>query len=251
VEQTDQSMVATEQPHGREKVSRLKAYQYVENRTLAIWQPGDRWLAEGVVRINLSALQRKLEQRQQGETKIAVEYGPEDWRILGETGANPNSMKIWSDQLLPFLWEEDDVRRYLTHWNYEVLLKERRERVKQMQEGKKSHQTETRREACFPAVWEAITGKVTEPVELMTREGRWFGLYQDKHFLYIREAQYMVPGCPITFDRKIRRKEVEQLLPLYDRWESTIEEKEIRNQARQLSVSYEYIFTIIRQYAIL
>jgi hypothetical protein len=61
----------------------------------------------------------------------------------------------------------------------------------------------------------------------------------------------MVPGCPITFDRKIRRKEVEQLLPLYDRWESAIEEKEIRNQARQLSVSYEYIFAIIRQYAIL
>lgn len=271
----------------------LKSYEHIEDRCCRYRLPGDEWAAEGVIRVNVSALQRAIRYEPgfflPGTVPVAIEYGPGDWRVidvchseLSDPSLDPERRvwKVSADLLLPFLWEEEDVRRYLAHWNYVISYQERRQRM-------------TRRvgadeeEDCFGGgdgsltatlapeqVWTAILSEAPvvtvkypgeelladrrvlgpkpqqEPVELMTRSGRWFGMYRKQEQLYICEAKYMVPGCPVTFDRKIRKKEVAALLPFYMNWKTAADEEEVCRQARQISVSYEYIFTMIRQYAI-
>ena len=55
--------------------------------------------------------------------------------------------------------------------------------------------------------------------------------------------------CPITFDRPVRRKEFMAIFPLYEEWEVAPEEEPVREKAREITISYEYIFAMIRQYA--
>lgn len=294
---------------------RLKAYEYIENRCFRYRLPGDEWIAEGVIRVNVSALQRAIRYEPefflQEEIPVAIQYGPGDWRIIDiwypkalekgvenlqekESGlaekirdrqpektveANRKSWTVSADFLLPFLWEEEDVRRYLAHWNYVVSYQERRERMNSRIAA--TEEGPFISTACFSGsqrlsdrVWTAILSEAPAAgredlgdrplikesrqaeeeqknvIELMTRSGRWFGMYRKQEQLYICEAKHMTPGCPITFDRRIRKKEITALLPLYEKWEMAADEEPIRRQARQVSISYEYIFAMIRQYAI-
>ena len=102
------------------------------------------------------------------------------------------------------------------------------------------------------AVWQAILAASDgREIEIPMRWNRWFSIHGDGGKVYIGEAKYMTRTCPLTFDRIVRRREFGEVFPLYEEWERSADEEEVRCRARKITISYEYIFAMIRQFAIL
>ena len=54
---------------------------------------------------------------------------------------------------------------------------------------------------------------------------------------------------PIIVERRLFRKEFIAMCDIYDEWEVSPDEEEARNKGRAITANYEYIFSMIRQYA--
>ena len=248
-------------------------------------KPDDEWVAEGIVRFNLSAiLADRREQpaafdkknlsvaayagqaREKGwptdeagmdRPVVAVQYGPESWRVISGweriAAAAERGQEYLSADCLPasqavrYLVDEKDVRSYIEYWNFRAAYWERRDRV-----GGFADDPSVYKEICLDAeaAWEKITDAAEgREVELAVRWNRWFRVRGDAGRIFIGEARYMEPACPLTFDRIVRKKEFLELFPLYEEWEAAADEDIIREKARRITISYEYIFAMIRQFA--
>jgi len=265
-----------------------KAY-YPGSYGLIPMEPGDLWRVEGLVRFHLPAILIDIEDHPEWftvgeisvadyardaleyeprwdemddddvtEPVVAVEYGPDEWRVIDgwvriaraielEMETLP-AVRIPSDQAMHYLVDESDVRLYIEYWNYKAAYWERRDRINGFL--KEDRPEFTCIQADPQATWEAIL-KATKGrwVELPVRWNRWFSVVGNGRQVAIGEAQCMSRLCPITFDRPVRRKEFMALFPLYEEWETSPEEDPVREKAREITISYEYIFAMIRQYA--
>lgn len=249
-------------------------------------EPGDEWQAEGVVRFHMPALLIDIEEKPEafalGEITIAdyvpelaehdteeddeilsepvvmVEYGPDDWRVLDGWGRIRRAqelgretlpaIRIPSDQALSYLVDEEDVQRYIAHWNFKTAYWERRDRVNEFLKEDRPEYTEVHADA--EATWEAILEAAADrEIEIPVRWNRRFAIHGDGSKVLIGEAKHMSPLCALTFDRPIRKKEYMEIFPLYEEWEMAADEDAIRERARRITISYEYIFAIIRQFA--
>ena len=252
-------------------------------------EPGDQWYAEGVVRFHLPAILIAIEERPEQfamgelpvadyaadaaeyvpewdeeddddvtEPVVAVEYGPDDWRVIDGWGRIARAaelemetipaMMLSSEQAMRYLVDEEDVRRFIEHWNFKTAYWERRDRINGflLQDRPEYTQIQVDAEATWEAILAAADGR---QIELPIRWNRWFSIHGDGTKVLIGEAQHMAPVCPLTFDRPVRRKEFMEIFPLYEEWEMAADEEEIRERARRITISYEYIFSMIRQYA--
>ena len=252
-------------------------------------EPGDSWQAEGRVRFHLPALLIDWEEHPErfvvGEISVAeyaaqaseytpqwdelddddvrepvvtVEYGPDDWRVIDgwprivramelELTTLP-AIRISSDQAMHYLVDESDVRRYIEYWNYKTAYWERRDRVNGFLKEDRPEYTCIQADA--QATWERILAAAKGRwIELPLRWNRWFALMGNGKRIAIGEAQCMSPVCPLSLDRAVRRKEFMEVFPLYEEWELAADEEPVREKARQITISYEYIFSMIRQYA--
>ncbi len=248
-------------------------------------RPGDEWVAEGIVRFNLSGILTDLEERPEafgrgticvadytgqmkkmqrsgGDTDlqrpvIAVQYGPDGWRIIDgwdrialaekrEISYLP-AVRLPAGQAMRYLVDESDVRRYIEYWNFRAAYWERRDRIGGFAE--KADYREVILDE--KEVWDRlVTAADGRDVEIAVRWNRWFRVHGDGGRIYIGEAKYMAPACPLTFDRVVRRREFQELFPLYEEWEAAFDEEKIREKARRITISYEYIFAMIRQFAV-
>ncbi len=192
------------------------------------------------------------------EPVVAVEYGPDDWRVIDgwsqiaravELGLETMpAIQVPSDQVMRYLVDEEDVRRFIEHWNFKTAYWERRDRINGFLREDRPEYTQIHVDA--EATWEAILAAAADRrIELPIRWNRWFAIHGDGTKVLIGEAQYMAPVCPLTFDRPVRKKEFMEIFPLYEEWELAADEEEIREKARRITISYEYIFAMIRQYA--
>ena len=267
-------------------------YRYLEKTychgsySLIPMEPGDQWIAEGVVRFHLPALLIDMEEQPEhfaiGEIRVAdyadelserdiseededlwepvvtAEYGPDDWRVLDGWGRIARALelgrevlpavRIPSDQAMGYLVDEDDVRRYIEHWNFKTAWWERHDRINGFLQQEDPKFTEVCVDA--EATWQAILAATAHrSVEIPVRWNRWFSVHGDGNKVFIGEAMHMRPVCPLTFDRQIRHKEYLEIFSLYEEWEAVADEEEIRERARKITISYEYIFSMIRQYA--
>ncbi len=293
-------------------------YRYLEKTYcfgsygLTPMEPGDRWVAEGVVRFHLSAMwvdmekiperfawgeisvadyvpeladhgfpgyeeeMQTAEKRERGrrpfrkldysmfdfgedydtsEPVIVVEYGPDDWRVIDGWGriarAHELGMKtlpavrVGADQAIAYLADENDVRRFIQHWNFKTAYWERHDRIQGLLSEDRPGFTEVFPEA--ESAWKLILAAAADrEVEIPLRWNRWFAIHGDGTKVFIGEARYMSPVCPLTFDRQVRHKEFLEIFPLYEEWESSADEEGIRERARRITISYEYIFAMIR-----
>jgi len=189
---------------------------------------------------------------------IAVEYGPDDWRVIDgwariaracELGQKTlPAVRIDSDQAMRYLVDEEDVRMYIRHWNYRAAWWERHDRIQGYLRKDLPEFTQIRGDA--QATWQAILEAACDrEIELPVRWNRWFSIHGDGHRVWIGEVRHMIPSCALTFDRQVRRKDFMELFPMYEEWETAVHEEEIRERARRVTISYEYIFSMIRQYA--
>lgn len=265
-----------------------KAY-YPGSYGLIPMEPGDQWKIEGVVRFHLPALLIDIEEHPEyfttGEISVAkyardavkyvpgwdevddydvtepvvvIEYGPDDWRLLDgwlrvaravelELETLP-AIRIPSEQAIHYVVDESDVRIFIEHWNYRTAYWERRDRMNGFLKEDRPEFTTVQIDA--EATWERILQATNGRwVELPTRWNRWFSLVGNGRQVAIGEAQCMHRICPITVDRPVRRKEFMAVFPLYEEWEMASEEELVREKARKITISYEYIFAMIRQYA--
>lgn len=193
------------------------------------------------------------------EPLIAAEYGPGSWRVLygwgrlaraAEEGAETlPAVCLPSAQAMRYLLTEEDVRRYIEYWNFKAAYWERYDRVNgYLLEDRPEYTQFTADET---ATWEAILKAANgREIELPVRWNRWFSIHGDGNRVYIGEAKHMKPVCPLTFDRIVRTREFSELFPLYEEWERSAGEEEIRKKARRVTISYEYIFAMIRQFAV-
>ncbi|MCI8400927.1 MAG: hypothetical protein HFI38_02335 [Lachnospiraceae bacterium] len=249
-------------------------------------EPGDDWVAEGVVRFHLPAILIDVETKpeefitgeirvadyvdemEEHDTKeddeplsepvIAVEYGPDDWRVIDGWGRIERAVregverlpavKLPSEQAMKYLVEERDVKAFIEHWNFKTAYWERRDRVNGFLMEDRPEYTE-----CIvdpDATWEAVLAAAAgREIEIPIRWNRWFAIHGDGTRLFIGEAKHMAPVCPLTFDRQIRKKEYLAVFPLYEEWERAADDKPVREEARRITISYEYIFAMIRQFA--
>lgn len=265
-----------------------KAY-YPGSYELIPMEPGDMWRAEGVVRFHLPALLIDIEEHPEQfvvgeisiddyreealeyeprwdekddddvtEPVIVVEYGPEDWRVIDgwvrimramelELTTLP-AVRLPSKQAMHYLAEEIDVRRYIEHWNFKTAYWERHDRMHGLLQEDRPEFTciHPDAEETWKTILQATNGRW---VELPVRWNRWFSLVGNGKRVAIGEPQCMSPICPLSFDRPVRRKEFLEVFPLYDEWEVAIDEEPVREKARKITISYEYIFAMIRQYA--
>jgi hypothetical protein len=248
-------------------------------------KPGDDWIAEGVVRFHLPAMLIDIELRPEdfilgeiavadyeaevschdtaddeeplSEPVVAVEYGPGDWRVIDGWGRMGRAIKTgtaylpaWRlpfEQAIIYLVEEEDVRRFIEHWNFKTAWWERHDRIHGFpQEGPNYTTVCVDAEATWQAILEAAAAG---EVEIPIRWNRWFAIHGDGTKLLIGEAKHMAPVCPLTFDRPVRKKEYLEVFSLYEEWEQAADEEPVRKRARRITISYEYIFAMIRQYA--
>lgn len=265
-----------------------KAY-YPGSYNLIPMEPGDEWYAEGRVRFHLPALLIDIENHPEwfslGEISVAdyqedalayepqwdekddddvtepvivVEYGPDEWRVIDgwvrigraielEMTTLP-AVRIPSQQVMHYLVDEEDVRHYIEYWNFKTAYWERHDRMHRLLQEERPEFT-----CVYPdaqATWEAIL-KVANGrwIELPVRWNRWFSLVGNGKRVAIGEPQCMAPICPLSFDRPVRRKEFMEVFPLYEEWEMAVDDESVRERARKITISYEYIFAMIRQYA--
>lgn len=262
-----------------------KTYCY-GSYSLIPMEPGDEWVAEGVVRFHLPAILIDIEEKPEifalgqitvadyaseihenisdeddemlEEPVVAVEYGPDDWRVIDGWGRIARAVelgmeslpavKLPSEQAIGYLVDEDDVQRYIEHWNFKTAYWERRDRINGFLSEDSSEYTEVHPDP--EATWEAILAAADgRRIEIAMRWNRWFTMHGDGTRLFIGEAEHMAPGCLLTFDRQIRKKEYLEVFPFYEEWEMAADDDPIREQARRITISYEYIFAMIRQYA--
>lgn len=264
-----------------------KTYSY-GSYSLTPMESGDEWVAEGVARFHLSAILIDIERKPESfivdrirvedyrseledhagdaeedtdslsEPVIAVEYGPNDWRVIDGWGRIDRAaqlkmdslpaVKLPSEQAMRYLVEEEDVRRFIEHWNFKTAYWERRDRVNGFLKEDRPEYTEIRVDA--EATWNSILAAAAEnEIELAVRWNRWFAIRREGAKLFLCEAKHMAPVCPLTFDRQIRKKEFMEVFPLYEEWEMAADEGPVREKARRITISYEYIFSMIRQYA--
>lgn len=252
-------------------------------------EPGDSWHKEGRVRFHLPALLIDLEEHPERfvlgelsveeyaqaaseyephweevdddnvrEPVVMVEYGPGEWRVLDgwvrilramelELTTLP-AIRIPSDQAMHYLVDESDVRRFIEHWNFKTAYWERRDRVNGFLKEDRPEYTYIQADA--QATWDAIVAAAKGRwIELPLRWNRWFALIGNGKRIAISEAQCMAPVCPLSLDRAVRYKEFMEIFPLYEEWEFAGDEEPVREKARQITISYEYIFSMIRQYA--
>lgn len=192
------------------------------------------------------------------EPVVAAEVGPDEWRILDgweriaravkENVAMLPAIRVPSGQAMKYLLEEEDVRRYIEYWNFRAAYWERRDRINGFLNEDRPGYTEVAPDA--EATWNAILAAAAgKRIEIPVRWNRWFSIHGDGSRVYIGEAEYMAPVCALTFDRIVRRREFMEVFPLYEEWEASAEEEEIRKRARKITISYEYIFAMIRHYA--
>lgn len=256
---------------------------------LAPLEPGDQWRGEGVVRFHLPAILIDIEEKPEQfvigqirladyareaseyvvpwdevedddvtEPVVAVEYDPDEWRILDgwnriirglELGLETMpAVMLHSDQAMRYVVDEEDVRRYIQHWNFKAAYWERRDRINGFLREDRPEYKQIQADA--QATWETIVAAVDgREVELPIRWNRWFMVHGERGKVFISEPRYMSPICSLTFDRQVRRKEFMELFPLYEEWELAADEDLIRECARRITISYEYIFSMIRQYA--
>lgn len=189
---------------------------------------------------------------------VLVEYGPDNWCLIDgweridlavQNGiSHLPAVKLASEQAMQYLVDEADVRRYIEYWNYRTAYWERHDRINGLLAQDLPEFTVRCPDA--DATWDAICQAAAgREVELPIRWNRWFSMHGDGSHLYIGEARHMAPLCALTFDRPVRRKEFMEVFPLYEEWESAADEEPIRAQARRMTISYEYIFSMIRQFA--
>lgn len=263
-----------------------KAYCY-GSYDLIPMEPGDEWIAEGVVRFHLPALLIDIEEHPEkftvGEIRVAdyletaqervteeddeciwepvvaVEYGPDEYRVIDGFGRivraselhreSLPAVRIPSEQAMHYLVEEEDVRRYIEYWNYKAAYWERRDRINEFLKEDRPEYTEVHVDP--DKTWDAILAAAAgREIEIPIRWNRWFAIHGDGSKLMIGEAKHMCPICPLTFDRPIRKKEYLEVFPLYEEWEMAAEEEDIREKARRITISYEYIFAMIRLFAV-
>ncbi len=251
-------------------------------------EPGDEYVAEGAVRFHLAAIWIDIEEKPEEftlgelltaeyieelkefsgtvpegdddleEPLILAEYGPDHWSILDGWGRLARAaaegveilpaIRLPSEQAMRYLVEEEDVRRYIEHWNFKAAYWERRDRMNGLLKEDRPEFTEIIADA--EATWQAILAAAAgRRIEIPVRWNRWFSIHGDGKKVYIGEAKHMMPVCALTFDRIVRPKEFLAIFPLYEEWESAAEEEEIRKRARKITISYEYIFAMIRQFA--
>lgn len=250
-------------------------------------EPGDEYVTEGRVRFHLPAILIDIEEKPEefvtdeirveeyagdipGRSKsdledddlrepvVAAEVGPDEWRILDgweriaravkENVAMLPAIRVPSGQAMKYLLEEEDVRRYIEYWNFRAAYWERRDRINGFLNEDRPGYTEVAPDA--EATWNAILAAAAgKRIEIPVRWNRWFSIHGDGSRVYIGEAEYMAPVCALTFDRIVRRREFMEVFPLYEEWEASAEEEEIRKRARKITISYEYIFAMIRHYA--
>ena len=267
-------------------------YRYLEKTychgsyPLTPLEPGGEWVAEGIVRFHLSAILIDTEEKPEefclgeilvadylpelgehdpesdeeelDEPVIAVEYGPDHWRVIDGWGRIARAsqsglerlaaVKLPSEQAMKYLLEEADVRRYIEYWNFKTAYWERRDRINGFLREDRPEYTQIHPDA--EATWEKILAAADgREIEIPIRWNRWFAIHGDGSKVYIGEAKYMAPLCAITFDRVVRKKEYLEVFPLYEEWEMAAEEDDVRRTARRITISYEYIFSMIRQFA--
>lgn len=189
---------------------------------------------------------------------IVVEYGPDDWRIIhgwaGMTRARELGQEtlpaVWlgSEQAMRYLVDEEDVRMYIRHWNFKAAWWERHDRIQGYlrKDSPEFVQVHADAEATWQAILEAACDR---EIEVPVRWNRWFSIRGDGHRVWIGEASHMIPSCALTLERQVRRRDFMELFPMYEEWEMAAHEEEIRERARRVTISYEYIFSMIRQYA--
>ena len=252
-------------------------------------EPGDLPRYEGVVRFHLPALLIDIEKRPEmftlGEIRLAeyeeeartyvprpdewddddvtepvvvVEYGPDEWRIIDgwwrvvrAIEIHREYMQAWilpAKQAMSYLFSEEDVRRYINYWNYRTAYWERRDRINGYikEDRPEFHVVHVDPEATWNKMMEETRGKACE---LPTRWNRWFSIRGEGRKMLIYEAQYMERHSAIVVERRLFRKYFIALCDLYDEWESSPEEDPVRKKARKYTNSYEYVFSMIRQYA--
>ena len=192
------------------------------------------------------------------EPLVAVEYGPGEWRILDGwlrvTEAASLGMDVLPAVLVPsdlamrYLVDEEDVRHYIEYWNFRAAYWERRDRINGFLQQEDPVFTEicVDPEATWQSILQACDGRY---IEIPIRWNRWFSIHGDGTKVVLGEASHMAPVCPLTFDRPVRKKEFMEIFPLYEEWEKAAHEEPIRERARRITISYEYIFSMIRQYA--
>lgn len=269
-------------------------YRYLEKTychgsyPLIPMEPGDEYVAEGVVRFHLAAILIDMEEKPEEfilgeiataeyieelkelgrtgteddddlkEPLIVAEYGPDHWCVLDGWGCIAKAaaegvevlpaIRLPSEQAMRYLVEEEDVRRYIEYWNFKAAYWERHDRMNGLLKEDRPEFTEVAADA--EATWEAILNAAAgREIELPVRWNRWFSIHGDGKKVYLGEAKYMMPVCALTFDRIVRHKEFLEIFPLYEEWESAAEEEDIRRRARKITISYEYIFAMIRQFA--
>lgn len=248
-------------------------------------KPGDEWVAEGIVRFNLSgiltdmrdhpeafdesricvedyAAQAKEKQRRGDDADlerpvIVVQYGPDSWRVIDGWGrialaeergiASLPAVRLAAGQAMRYLVEETDVRGYIEYWNFRAAYWERRDRIGGFAE------TGAYREAALDIkeIWNRVAMAADgRDIEIAVRWNRWFRVHGESGKIYIGESRYMEPACPLTFDRIVRKREFLELFPIYEEWEAAADEEKVREKARRITISYEYIFAMIRQFAV-
>ena len=252
-------------------------------------EPGDEPWYEGVVRFHLPALLIDIEEHPEQftlgeiflddyaeqarryepapdelddddvtEPLVVVEYGPEDWRVIDgwwrmvralELGRE--AMTAWilpADQAMSYLFSEEDVRRYIYYWNYKTAYWERRDRINGFikEDRPEYHVIHPDPEATWNTMLEETRGN---ECELPTRWNRWFCIRGEGRKMLIYEARYMQPHSSITMERRLFKKDFIALVPLYEEWETLPDDQSVRDKARIHTPSYEYVFSMIRQYA--
>lgn len=264
-----------------------KTYCY-GSYSLIPMEPGDGYVTVGVVRFHLPAILIDIEEKpeeftvseatvadyaeelREGEINdpeddddleeplVLAEYGPDHWCLLDGWGRVARALeegvtvlpaiRLPSDQAMHYLVDEDDVRRYIEYWNFKTAYWERRDRMNGFLKEDRPEYTEVIPEA--EATWKKILESAARrEIEISVRWNRWFSIHGDGNKVYIGEAKYMKPVCALTFDRIVRHKEFLEIFPLYEEWELSTDEEEIRKRAREVTISYEYIFAMIRQFA--
>lgn len=252
-------------------------------------EPGDRWWTEGAVRFHLPAILIDIEEKPEQfavgqlcpsdyakeaatyvpawdeeddddvtEPVVAVELGPDEWHIIDGWSRVIRALELRLDripavmlpvdQAMGYVISEEDVRYYTKYWNHRVGYWLRRDRIC-------GYILEDRPEYTVmdidpEATWQAALEDAREQmVDVPNRWNRWFSIRTDRTKLWLGEPQYMSPACALVMERILRKKEFMAIFPLYEEWEYSVEEDPVREKARKHTVSYEYIFSIIRQYA--
>ena len=192
------------------------------------------------------------------EPVILVEYGPDEWRIIDgwcrvirAIELRREYMQAWlipSRQAMSYLYSEKDVRRYICYWNYKTSYWERRDRINGFikEDRPEFHVVKVDPAATWDAMMEDTRGN---PVELPNRWNRWFTIRGEGRKMLVYEAKYMERHSPIIVERRLFRKEFIAMRDIYDEWEVSPEEVEVRNKGRAITANYEYVFSMIRQYA--